>query len=207
MNDLVPVTPTEPSTELRITPERRRVVEKAIAKGQVTYLSPDKEGGPFMLFLLGNSPELISEKTSYPLDVILATAIQYQWQEKVKEVTNIAITEQPNVSVVKKIKTDLINSILLATYKRDMKELGDIIAGRKDAKNSKLLPANLHGLEKLINMVTADTEPEKSAQAAGSTLIQGQNVQVIQNAPPMGHRVGKEEKEQMLELLEGDVGE
>lgn len=204
-NELIPIISEQ--KESRITPERRRVVEKSISKGQVSFLSPDKEGGPFHLFQIGNSLEVIAEKTSYPLDVIYATAVHYQWEEKLKDVTSLIVSEVPSNEFVKQMQADFIKTLLVATYKREMKELGDIIAGRKDAKNNRLLPNNLHGLEKLINMVTAETTPPKETQQPvnGGTIIQGQNVQVIQNTQSPNNKISKEERDQMLELLESEV--
>ena len=45
-------------------------------------LSPEKEPGPFLLWCCGDDLNTISAKMNLPVDVIVATAIQYRWMEK-----------------------------------------------------------------------------------------------------------------------------
>ena len=152
------------------------------AKSSMSYLSPEKEAGPFLLYCCGDDFQTISTKTNYPVDIILLTAIYYRWPEKAKSLQK-EITEQS----IGELQKDIAKSMLVATYITIQKQLGDVIAGRIDPEKSGLIPKNLQGLEKLMTMVSDILNPkakESSGKAPGQTTnIQAQNVQVVNAAP------------------------
>lgn len=119
-----------------------------MAKGQLSFLSPDKEAGPFLLYYVGSSFEEVALKTGYPVDLIYMTAMRYEWIKKSETLRRDSI-----LSGMDLVKEDLLQSLLIATQVVVQKELADVIAGRKDAKDCALLPKNINGLKQLVEMI------------------------------------------------------
>ena len=145
-------------------------------RGKLYSLSPEKEAGAFMLYCTGNDCETIAIKLTLPLDVILATAIQYAWVEKTKLLNKSPVTASIDM------QKDLINSILAATVLSMQKELGEVISGKREAKDCALIPNSTSSLEKLINMATAlNTPAGVDKGTTQTTVITTQNLQINQS--------------------------
>jgi len=168
-NSLIAVV-TENAINLPI--ERRDELIRQIRRNTISQLSPEKEAGPFALYMLGDSIEAIALKTNYPIDVICLTAIYYRWEVKVGELRALMESEDP----VKAFQKDLANLLLVATLTSARKQLGDIIAGRADAKSSFLMPKNIAGVERLMAMINSLNEKPEAPQ----TSITATNVQINQ---------------------------
>jgi len=139
---------------------------------QANYLSPDKEAGLFLLFVMGKTLQEISVECSYPLDIIILTAIYYRWHQKA---TALGLTDADKS--VEEIQKDILKSILVATAVTTKRELGNVIAGR-DKASSGLIPKNIQGLKQLMEAIEA-LNP-KVPEASG-TVINANNVQVVNN--------------------------
>lgn len=146
----------------------------AINARTLSYLSPDKEAGVFLLFCLGKTLNEIAMETSYPLDVIILTAIYYRWHQK-----SVALGLTDYEKSVEEIQKDLLKSILVATTISTKKQLGDIIAGRADANKSGLIPKNIAGLKQLLESI--ESLNPKTEQPQGTTIT-ATNVQIVNNA-------------------------
>lgn len=160
-------------------------------------LAPEKEPGPFLLFCTGDDLETISAKMNMPRDVIVATAIQYRWPEKAR----VLHRDKPGI-VPADLQKELANTILVATVVSMQKELGEVIAGRKDAKDCPLIPSSPAALEKLMAMVTALNTPGGAAgpqpEPKPTTVVHANNVQFVQHV-----ETKKDEKrETMIRALE-----
>jgi hypothetical protein len=185
--------------DIGLTEDKKRDLVSKVKKGEIAQLSSDKESGPFMLFLMGDTLETVANKTSYPLDIIYLTAIYYNWPNKVKAIAEMAENSSEKDPMTHKVQKDLINSILIATYIAMQKELGDVISGRLEARKCRLIPNNIHSLEKLINMASTLSNPAQQATVNQGTIIQGQNIQVIQEEKK---KPKPETNQAMLDLLE-----
>ena len=166
------------------------------SKGQLFPLSSEKEPGYFLLYCLGDDLSMIAAKTNIPRDVIFATAINYRWTEKAK------ILNRDNESLVPlDLQKELVNTILVATVVAMQRELGDVIAGRKEAKECRMIPQSPASLEKLMAMVTALNAPKEAAPQEAKTVIHAQNVQVNQGLPPQPAPVESAEKAESRKLM------
>lgn len=167
-------------------------------------LAPEKESGPFLLFCCGDPLDTISAKMNLPRDVIVATAIQYRWPEKAK------ILNRKEAGIVPAdLQKELVNTILVATVVAMQRELGDVIAGRKEAKDCSLIPSTPASLEKLMAMVTALNAgtPAPGGPAPDPTprtVIHAQNVQVNQGLPAAPEK--SPQREVMIKELEESAG-
>lgn len=156
-------------------------VRKLVTAGSISYLSPEKEVGPFMLFLLGDSLEAVAEKTQYPRDIILVTAAHYRWDEK----KSVLVQTGKESELIKDIEKNLLNMMLLATYKAFSKEIGEVMAGKKNASDCRFIPSSMQGLGKLLEMVekanklVALDKPPETQQP--QTVVHAQNVQIVNN--------------------------
>jgi len=138
-------------------------------------LSQDKEQGLFLLYCSGYDIDAITVKTNWPKDVILITAIHYRWVDKAKLLAQTQnITNMPLF-----LQKELVNSILIATFVSYQKELGEVIAGKKQAKDCALIPSSQGSLEKLINLVSAVNGATPPADK-NTTVVHAQNVQINQ---------------------------
>lgn len=153
----------------------------------LSYLSPDKEEGPFLLYAMGNDFETIALKTNYPIDIIYLTAIRYDWLGKatlINKVKNLSPAE---------IQKDIANTLLIATWVSIQRELGEVMSGKKAAKDSKLIPQSTKSLSELIDMVNKVNGLSEVKAGAGSTIVNATNVQ-IQNYEALKPEETEEEK-------------
>jgi hypothetical protein len=146
---------------------------------QLSPLSLDSEAAPFLLYCCGDTLEVIAAKTNLPKDVIVATAIYYRWPEKAKLLSRDNVVSAPG-----DITNDLVKTILVATAISMQRDLGDVIAGRKDPKDCPLIPKSISSLQTLIEMVqAAGGAPAPAAPTPGVTNITATNVQINTNEP------------------------
>jgi tetrahydromethanopterin S-methyltransferase subunit G len=191
-----------------ISEEQRERVRKIVkVSGHALYLSPDKEVGAFLFFMLGDDIPAVALKTAVPEDVIVATAIQYKWEEK-KSALKLGEGDAVN-----QIQKQMINMILAATFVSVQSQLSEVLSGKKLAKDCGLIPGTVMGLERLLEMV-ALVNGAKVAQPEG-TNIHAQNVQIVNNpvAPQIPEQLitqddiekTKQRKAEMLEALASSV--
>ena len=198
MNDLTTIVA---KNDLNLSDEMLEKLTKLVRNRTLSYLSPEKETGPFLLYCTGTDFEGIANRCSYPLEVILLTALYYRWNEKMSGLGLTSIDNAP-----KEIQKDLANSLLIATYLSVQKQLGDVIAGRSDADKCLLIPKNVYSLEKLMDMVSNINGLKPQAESGGKTIIQANNVQmnnVLGDSGDIKERIAKN-KEMLKLLIEGE---
>jgi len=174
---------TDPTTSAvvvvtRTTDERTR---RLILSG-TPHLSSDKETGPFMLFLLGDDLDAIANKTNLPRDIIAVTANHYRWQEK-----RDALALNQTNTIIRDVERNLLNNILMATFVSALKQVGDVAAGRIDAKDCPLIPNSMQGLQRLLEMVEKANgliATNEQPPAGGTTVVHAENVQINQGTAP-----------------------
>lgn len=171
-------------------------------------LSPDKEPGPFLLFCCGDDFDTIATKMNLPRDVIVATAIQYRWPDKARTLNRTDAGIVPG-----DLQKELVNTILVATIVAMQRDLGEVIAGRKEAKDCPLIPSSPQALQKLMEMVTALNNPAAAPDPLKpQTVVHATNVQINQALPetpkalPETPEKAAELKLAMLKDIEGDAG-
>jgi hypothetical protein len=166
--------------ELNLPQERVNSLVNSLRQRSVSYLSPEKEGGPFLLYCCGDDLEKVALKTNYPIEVILLTAMQYRWNTKAS-----LLQKTLSDANLLDIQKDMAKMLLIATHTTIQKELGDVIAGRLDPNKSSLIPKTIKGLNELMTMVNGITDkindlnnPPQQPQAA--ITVQATNVQINQ---------------------------
>ena len=143
-------------------------------------LSPDKEPGPFLLYGCGDNFDTIATKMNLPVDVIVATAIQYRWPDKSR-----LLNRTESGLVPGNLQKDLVNTILVATIVSMQRELGEVISGKKEAKDCALIPSSPQALQKLMEMVSSLNNPQPADPMKPQTVIHATNLQINnQQAPP-----------------------
>lgn len=150
--------------------ERVTSLLSLLQRGGISYLSPDKEAGPFLLYSCGDDLEKIAQKTNYPLEVIQLTALRYKWPDKV-----VALSKEVGAIGLEGVQLEMAKNLLIATYIVMQKQLADVIAGRADARECQLLPKNIHGLEKLMNIIE-NLKPKEDKNSP--MTFNGNNIQV-----------------------------
>jgi hypothetical protein len=158
--------------DLGLDPDKVKDLSRLVQKGSVSYLSPDKEGAPFLLYMTGQDLPGIALRTNYPIDVLLLTAMKYNWIAKAEEMKKSMVDGD-----LASIKNDIVRMLLVATHTSMQKELSDILSGRSDAKHSQLIPKNIKGLKDLLDMV--DSLSDKVGDKGGVNVTgSGNNIQV-----------------------------
>lgn len=168
--------------DLNLPKERVDSLLSSLKQRSISYLSPEKEGGPFLLYCCGDDLEKISLRTSYPIEVILLTAMQYKWNTKAS-----LLQKTMNDSGLLDIQKDMAKMILVATQASIQKQLGDVIAGRLDPDKCQFIPKTIKGLNELMSMINGITDkikdlenPPQVPQAA--ITVQATNVQINQGS-------------------------
>lgn len=171
------------ANELALTEIDQKRISKLFMEKAVTYLSPEREMGVFLLYSIGDDLETIAVKTNLPRDIILATAIHYRWPEKVKYLQKDAL----NPVFLQK---ELANTLLVATYQAMIRDLGQVIAGTKESKEVGLIPKNMAALQNLMDMVsklnTIPSEPVPQAPGQSTTVIHASGPVQVNNQLPQG---------------------
>lgn len=169
--------------DLNLPKERVDSLINSLRQRSISYLSPEKEGGPFLLYCCGDDLEKIALKTNYPIEVILLTAMQYKWHTKTS-----LLQKTLSDNGLLDIQKDMAKMILVATQTSIQKQLGDVIAGRLDPEKCQLIPKTIKGLNELMSMVNGITDkikdlenPPQAPQAA--ITVQATNVQINQGNP------------------------
>lgn len=163
--------------DLGLEESKVKELSRLVQKGAISYLAPDREATAFMLYIVGQDIDGIALRTNIPKDVILLTAIRYDWPAKAKEM-KASMVEGDLAS----IKNDIVRMLLVATHKSMQDELSGVLSGQLDAKHSQMIPKNIKALKDLMDMV--DSLGEKVAQPApGSIQVTGGNVQINMTQP------------------------
>jgi len=160
---------------------------KRFESRSISFLTAEKEMGPFLLYACGDSLQAISIKTGIPLDILRLTAMNYHWVEKMGSL-GIATQERG----VEWVSRDLANTFLVASSIVIKRKLGELIAGKTASDTSKLIPGDIYALDKMLRLIH---ELYKTADSARTTnVIHADNVQVVNNADP-------EQTKKKLDLL------
>jgi hypothetical protein len=183
--------------ELNLPQERINSLVNSLRQRSISFLSPEKEGGPFLLYCCGDDLEKVALKTNYPVEVILLTAIQYRWNSKAG-----LLQKTLGDANLLDIQKDMAKMLLIATHTSIQKELGDVIAGRLDPDKSSLIPKTIKGLNELMTMVNGITDKindlNNPQQPQAAITVQATNVQINQGSPEP-----KKSKLDRLKELEG----
>jgi len=152
-------------------------LENLLDRGITAPLNNEREGGAFLLYLMGDSLEEIATKTGTPKDVILLTFIKYQWSAK-KDIVLAAGMEK----VVENINKDLANSLLIATHKVVKDQIAQVLSGKIAPEKCTYIPKSLNGLQQLIEMTSkVNNLIQDGEKKQGNTIVQAQSVQINQS--------------------------
>lgn len=172
-------------------------VEGLVQRGQTAPLTSDREWGPFILFVLGDSIEEVSQKMNIPVDVLYLTAITYHWKEK-----KTKLMEKGESQLIALLQKKLVNQLLVATQASIAKQVGEILAGRMSPDKCPLIPKNLNGLKLFmeivseINNLTTDNTSNSS-----KNVINAQNVQIVQPLSPPDNSL-EEKRKKILDSVD-----
>ena len=190
------------ANSLGLDEEKKEQLLRQASVGALSFLSPDREAGPFMLFCCGESLEEISVKTNVPMPILLVTAMQYNWADK------SAILRQDPADIQK----SLTNSMLVATWMAAKEQLAGVLSGKIKASDCSLIPKNPAGVEKLMQMVNAVNGIQAAPTTPSAPIsVTANNVQINQtptNTPQVSEeksdkgKEGSDEKAEKLKRLE-----
>lgn len=182
--------------DLSLEPQKVTELTKLLKEGRISFLSPDKEAIPFALYFSGDSLDTISRKTNYPKDIILLTAIRYNWPGKAEEL------KVDTSGSLQEIKDDIIRMMLLATQVTMQKGLADVLAGRDtDGKKFGLLPKDINGLQKLLSLIETPKTEDKGSNPNG-VQVTGSGNQIQVNIQADNH-VGISKIDRLKSLKDG----
>lgn len=172
-------------------------LENLMERGITAPLNSEKEGGAFLLYLMGDSLEEIATKTGTPKDVVLLTFLKYQWLSK-KDVVLAAGMEK----VIESINKDLANSLLIATHKIVKDQIAQVLSGKIAPEKCTYIPRSLHGLQQLIEMTSkANNLIQDGEKKQGNTIVQANNVQINQSLETPKEEVRRVSREDRLAKL------
>lgn len=153
-------------------------IERLVASNQTAPLPQEKEVGPFLLFVLGDSVEEVASKTGTPKDVMYLTYLKYNWEEKRDE-----LNKHGQVAVISALQKQAINYLLVATNLSITRQVAQVMSGALPPEKCPLIPRSLHGLKLLLELAKEvnNMSPEKAPNT--TNVIHAQNVQVNQQLP------------------------
>lgn len=162
----------------QLAPTEVARIERLAAANQTAPLTQEKEVGPFLLFVLGDSVEEIAIKTGTPRDVMYLTYLKYNWEEKRTE-----LQKSGQVSVISALQKQMVNYLLLATNTTISKQVAQVMSGALAPEKCPLIPRSLHGLKLLLELVKEVNQVNQPQTTNTTNVIHAQNVQVNQQLP------------------------
>jgi len=192
------------SVDIGLSAEETTALAKRVQQGLCSHLASEKEGAPFLFYLMGHDFQSISKKTNIPVDIIMLTAIYYNWPQKAGGVREI-MSKEDSAEVVKSVQKDLANTILVVTKLAMEQQLADVVSGKIKPSQCRLIPNNIHSLQKLMEILdTLNAKPEVNNIGGSTQSINGQNIQInnyIQESEKSREKT-KEEKEAMIAIVD-----
>ena len=186
--------------DIGLSSEEKKLINQRVKQGMSAHLAPEKEGAPFLFYLMGDDLKTVARKTNLPFDVICLTAIQYNWPEKVTNVRGL-IENNNNEDFIKNIQKDLANTILIVTKIAMEKQLADVLSGKLKPNQCRLIPNNIHSLQKLMEIINVLNETEAAKTPVNGTSITGKNVQINNYIQENEKDSNKKTSKETLEML------
>ena len=124
-------------------------IKKSISESKAQMLGPEKEVGPFYLYLMGDSYESVAEKTGWSLEIIAVTALKFRWYEK-KNACSL-VSEKEGAKYVLK---SAMSAMLAATAHVLTQQSKDVMSGKLDASECRYIPKNVKELQSFMNVVS-----------------------------------------------------
>jgi hypothetical protein len=134
---------------LDFTEEMIKAIAQAKDQAKVVMLSHERESGPFFLYFMGDSYSTVSEKTGWGLDVIGVTALRNHWYEKRKITSGLDDKES-----ARKVMKEAASSMLAAVAHTLISQSRDVLSGKLDASECKMIPKNMKDLVLFMQMVS-----------------------------------------------------
>jgi len=193
--------PSEIRTQLACLPEvELKRLESLVARGISAPLNPEKEVGPFLLFMIGDSLEDVAIKTGTPKDVIYLTYVKYSWDEKKKRLSANGVDK-----VIEELNKNMVHHVLVATFKVLTEQIGKVMSGELPHEKCSYIPRSLHGVKQLIEMAEQVNNIVKDAdKKPGNTIVQANNVQINQQLEAPKEDVKRVSREERLAKLAKD---
>jgi len=163
--------------DIGLTSEEQTWLSNRVKQGIAKQLSPEKEGGPFLFYLTGSDLKTVSQKSNIPYDVICLTAIHYNWPDKARNVRGL-IESEDNGDYIKAIQKDLANTILIVTKLAMEKQLADVLSGKLKPNQCRLIPNNIHSLQKLMEILNTLNGVDEASIPKSGSIVTGKNVQI-----------------------------
>ena len=131
------------------TEEIKNAIGKAKEQGKVVMLADEKAAGPFFLYFLGDSYATVSEKTGWSLDIIGVTAIRNHWYEKKRASSGL-----DDKDAARNVMKEAASSMLAAVAHTLIAQSRDVLSGKLDASDCKIIPKNMKDLALFMQMVS-----------------------------------------------------
>jgi hypothetical protein len=146
-------------------------IYRASQEGRIHSLDAEKEVGLFCLYLMGDSYENISEKTGWSLDTVAITALKYRWYEK-RGACSVTNESEGAQQVLK----GMLSNMLAATAHEISRQTKDIMSGKIDASECKIIPKGVRELQQFVQVVSQVYQLESKKDQQGTVV----NVNVAQ---------------------------
>ena len=155
-----------------LSPEDEKKLRIACRDKTAFPLSPADEIVPFWLFFLGNSIDSVCQSTRLKKEIILFTALKYNWPGKIKNMQAAPMVTQTLLSLL---------GATVEQVKISLEELRE----RKTVSKTSVLAKSTKDVETLIKLLIAcGALPGMKSldQRPGDTVINADNVQINQGA-------------------------
>jgi hypothetical protein len=147
-----------------ITPDQWAIA-RTHAEMSATKLSKEVEQSAFYFYYIGDSFEDISAKLGVSLEILVYTAIYYDWRERKDQTTSVRAGVK--VTRADAAAIDLITDSIVATAALYKSKLAEVIKNPSSAKECPLIPKNFKELQTLLLMLQS-LQTEKPLEGSGS---------------------------------------
>lgn len=146
-----------------ITTEQWDIARKH-AEMSATKLSKEVEQSAFYFYYIGDSFEDISAKLGVSLEILVYTAIYYDWRGRKDQTTSVRAGAK--VTRADAAAIDLITDSIVATAALYKSKLAEVIKNPSSAKDCPLIPKNFKELQTLLLMLQS-LQTEKPLEGSG----------------------------------------
>jgi hypothetical protein len=180
---------------------------KAHAADTAIRLPKEQEQSAFYFYYIGDTFEDISSKLSLPLEVVLYTAIYFEWDKRKEMSTSVRAGSK--VTRADAAAIDLITDSIVATAAIYKSKLAEAIKDPKMAASCPLIPRNFKELQTLLMMLQSlQTDKVETGKAGPAPVnINIANLTGPQNGNNGVRAIEAEEADPLLIEAEGQKTE
>lgn len=130
---------------------------------------------------MGGDLETVAKTSGYGFDIIVMTALHYQWKAKKEQLNKIFANG--SVDLALDLQRQMANMMLITSYMAMQNEMAKVLSGQVEASKSSIAVKTLSGINNLVDLIMKlngqiDANGNAKIPTPAATVIHANNVQI-----------------------------